>query len=347
MKQFASIPYEERAEVLASTLIKKVEAVKAVSGKCRIFVHGNMDGDCIGSGSGMCCLIRMLGLEDTYVVIDEDLPDDMDYMGVQQLLVRDEGITLSSDDLAVAVDCSEGSRMAGVGDIFDAAPNKIIVDHHKSVLLQGEGIWVEPDASSASELCWYVYCAASKSASYREDTELVSVMAMAFLTGIVTDTGRFTYKNTCPETLKAAGNLMALGGDISLICYNQFDRKKKESFLVSAAAQSMAKFYCDGKLAVCVVTGDVFEKFNAPRDGIAEVVSKLRDVEGVEAAFVLRQLENGGIRVNIRSRDYFDCSVYAASFGGGGHMRASGFTVTDMEIHALADRIVEQVTELL
>ena len=42
---------------------------------------------------------------------------------------------------------------------------------------------------------------------------------------------------------------------------------------------------------------------------------------------MLRERQDGGIRVNVRTSGVFDASAFARSFGGGGHARASGFTI--------------------
>jgi phosphoesterase RecJ-like protein len=176
---------------------------------------------------------------------------------------------------------------------------------------------------------------------------ITSNAAKAVLAGIVTDTGRFTFKNTRPETLESAGLLIELGGDISEVCYNLFDRKTKQKFRLSAKARSEVQFYFDDKFAMTVVPYSQFVEYNAGPDGVDDVVSAMRDIDGVELAIVLRELENGEIRGNIRSQDYFDCSKFAETYGGGGHMRAAGFTAKNIDIYKLAEDIVNKVQDAL
>jgi phosphoesterase RecJ-like protein len=73
----------------------------------------------------------------------------------------------------------------------------------------------------------------------------------------------------------------------------------------------------------------------------------MRDIDGVELAIVLRELENGEIRGNIRSQEYFDCSKFAEGFGGGGHVRAAGFTVKNGNIYEIAGEIVKRVRDII
>ena len=103
----------------------------------------------------------------------------------------------------------------------------------------------------------------------------------------------------------------------------------------------------DGKFALTVVPYEQFVEYGAGPDGVDDVVSALRDIDGVELAIVLRELENGDVRGNIRSQDYFDCSKLAESLGGGGHLRAAGFTVSGRDINEFADEIIKKVREAL
>ena len=56
---------------------------------------------------------------------------------------------------------------------------------------------------------------------------------------------------------------------------------------------------------------------------------------------------NGSIRGNLRSKSYFDCSQLAAQFGGGGHAKASGFTVTGIGLTELADEVLEAALKMI
>ena len=96
-------------------------------------------------------------------------------------------------------------------------------------------------------------------------------------------------------------------------------------------------FACVGRTVVFVFVDD----------GVDDVVSAMRDIDGVELAIVLRELESGEIRGNIRSQDYFDCSKFAEIYGGGGHLRAAGFTAKNIEIYKLAEEIVSKVQDAL
>ena len=351
--------YLADSERIAGHLIEMADALKKEDGVCLIFLHKSVDGDCVGSACGLCEALRRIGVE-AYVAMPEELPENMNFLGVSGLLFdvsadtdvanafRESGMVFDRKfTRAIAVDISESDRMGACGEYFDKCPNKIIIDHHASVSQRADNMWIDPDASSACELVYYVICSTAKLLGKPVSALADQLCAGCLIAGMVTDTGRFTYKNTRPETLVSAGELMALGGDISAVCYNLFDVKKQSKFRLSAAARSKAEFLCNGQFALSVVPYSMFREYGADADGVDDVVSALRDVDSVEVAIVLRELENGEIRGNVRSNDTFNSAAFAGLYGGGGHLRAAGFTVRDRKIDALADEIRERVEKLL
>lgn len=338
--------YQSNSHRMAKQIIAAVNRVKSVGGRIFVFPHKSVDGDCIGSSTTIVTILRKLGAE-AYIAMPETLPANMAFLEIEDLIKYPaEDANEWHCDIAFAVDCSEGHRMGKTGELFEATEDKLIIDHHE-LDITGDNIWIVPSASSASELCFYVAQALAEETGKDVSFYIDRVAARACLSGLVTDTGRFTYSNTKPETLVAAGELMELGGDISTTCYELFDKKTVTEFKISNQAYLDSEFVVDGKMAITTVDKATFEKFNAAADDISEVVSKLRDVAGVEFACVLRELDDGGIRANLRSKAYFDCCEFARSFGGGGHIRAAGFTVEGYSLSDLKNEIVRKATALL
>lgn len=347
--------YKEGSARSAKNILSVIEKAKANDEIVLVFPHRSVDGDCIGSSSGVVSIIRALGVE-AYVAIPEELPENMSFLGIADMLFRPDGDSDAAKEFkaertiggkkvgaVIATDISESSRMGISGEIFDSVETKIIIDHHASVTYRSDNMWIDPEASSASEMVFYVSEMVAEFTGKVLKDILYPNAARAVLAGIVTDTGRFTFKNTRPETLETAGALIDLGGDISDVCYNLFDRKTKQKFLLSAKARSEVQFFCDDRFALTVVPYSQFVEYNASPDGVDDVVSAMRDIDGVELAIVLRQLASGEIRGNVRSQEYFDCSKFAECFGGGGHVRAAGFTVKNGDIYAIAEEIIKKV----
>lgn len=334
-----------KKEVTARVLLDKLQKA---TGKTYIFIHKSMDGDCIGASCGLCEVIRNLGF-DASVAISEPIQDKMAFLNIEnyvEAFMDEEKIANAKTDLVIAVDCNEAHRMGDAGAVFEKSENRVIVDHHITDMEDKDEYFIVPEASSASELAFYLSEELVKLTNRKADEIITKFASQLFLTGIITDTGRFSYTNTRPETLVAASRLMSNGADITSVMYYFFDWKSKEEFLVSSAASSTARFDLDGKIASVAVKNELFEKYNASVDQIGEVVSKLRDVDGVVVAFVLRELGNNKVRVNIRSQEPFDCASFAAMYNGGGHLRAAGCTI-EGDIDVIREEIVGKAIEFL
>ena len=329
--------------VIAKEFIKRLDAC---NGPVYIFGHKNVDGDCIGASCGLCEVLRNLGYE-SKVLIGEDLPEYMDYLSVSDYLIRVNEGDNYTPSLAIATDCAEGHRMGITGKFFEECDNKLVVDHHASVTIDADNYWIVPDASSASELTYYLSQELCRLKGRDEKEVITKNAAILFLTGIVTDTGRFAYTNTNPETLEVSGELTRLGATISPIMFNCFDRKSQGKLKITSLACLKAQYAYDGKIATSIVTDEMYEECGAGLNDISEVVSRLRDVEGVVVAIVLRQADNGQVRVNVRSHAPFDSSKFAEEFGGGGHVRAAGCTVNGKDIFELREEMVKRAIELL
>ena len=65
------------------------------------------------------------------------------------------------------------------------------------------------------------------------------------------------------------------------------------------------------------------------------------------AAFVIRENEDGVLRVNLRTKEGFDAAEFAQIMGGGGHRRAAGFSEKNMDIDAFAEKVVSEAAAYL
>jgi len=344
--------YEEGAYRTAGNILDLAQRMKDTDGAVLVFIHKSVDGDCVGSGCATAQILRRLGVT-AFVAMPEALPFSMGFLDVDDILYYPDGTETEvyldgkKYSAAISVDCTEGNRMGCCGALYEMFPDSITMDHHEITRLATDLKWIMPQSSSACEMVYHMGVAVAEMLKLPVEEIIDRRAARCIMAGVVTDTGRFTYSNTKPETLAVAGEVMKLGGDISEVCYNLFDRKKVPEFYLSNSACVNAKLYFGGKMAMSVVTRDMFLKFDAADDDIADVVSRLRDINGVELAVVLRETEDGKIRGNLRSKSSFDCSSFAEEFSGGGHKRAAGFTVENGNINDIAGQILDRVETLL
>jgi phosphoesterase RecJ-like protein len=79
-------------------------------------------------------------------------------------------------------------------------------------------------------------------------------------------------------------------------------------------------------------------------DGLVNMVRKLKTVE---VAVMLREEENGDIKISLRSKNYVDVSKIAIKYGGGGHIRASGATIKNKTFKEIKEMLINDIKEQL
>ena len=83
----------------------------------------------------------------------------------------------------------------------------------------------------------------------------------------------------------------------------------------------------DGKCIVATITKRMMEFYGASLEDVEGIIEQLRITKGVEVAILLYETEKQEYKVSLRSNKYIDVSKIAKYFGGGGHIKAAGFTM--------------------
>ena len=91
---------------------------------------------------------------------------------------------------------------------------------------------------------------------------------------------------------------------------------------------------------------DDFDEFDASKEDTDGIIDKLRVTEGVEVAILGYQTEENMYKFSLRSISVVDVSAIAVHFGGGGHVRASGFSLEGSYEDSLV-KILEMINKQL
>ncbi len=224
-------------------------------------------------------------------------------------------------DCLVALDCSDLARCGQVARINTENKLVINIDHHISNGKFGDINWVEPRASSCSEMVYKLY----KAMGVAFDREA----ALLLYTGILTDTGSFRYSNTTTFTHQAAAELLKYKLDVVQIYKRMYENvpfaDMELLFRILPGMRSSAQ----EKVIWFQISKDIIRNKKLSFDLSEHVLSFGRAVKGVEVVVLFK--ENLGvkneIRVNLRSQGKVDVNKIAQAFGGGGHKTASGITI--------------------
>jgi phosphoesterase RecJ-like protein len=282
----------------------------------RIFPHENMDGDTFGSAVALCLALRERG-RDCSVIINEKIPDNIAFIeyGCARFVtdVPQEGY-----DLAVLMDVGETSRISGREELFANARATMCIDHHVSSRPIYDYNSIDTSASATAEIIYDALRAMDAPVDVRAAT--------ALYVGIITDTGRFQYSNTTPRALRIAAELLELGVKPNEVSTEVYQNVRPEKLMLENAVLSTMELVADGKGVVAYMTWKMLGDSGAMEEETEGIAEKLRGLRGVEVSVFVRETEDGRTKGSMRSKRYYDIAELASRFGGGGHVRAAGFT---------------------
>lgn len=187
-------------------------------------------------------------------------------------------------------------------------------------------------AGSASSTCEVLY-------GLLDQDKIGKAVAECLYTGIVHDTGVFKYSNTSRRTMEIAGYLMDQGIDFPKIIDGSLYQKSYGQTRVHGQAMLDSVLFEDGRCIYTVVTQEELKKNGCTVKSTDGIVDLLRSVTGVECAILLYETGNPSeYKVSLRTNTELDLSRIALAFGGGGHKKAAGCTMT-----GTVEEIIRQV----
>jgi phosphoesterase RecJ-like protein len=298
--------------------------------------HVNPDGDAVGSLLGLGLALKSEGLNIT-MFLDDSIPHFLRFLPGSDLLVQHlNGV--GSFDVGVVLDCGSLDRVGKQASRIGGLRTVVNIDHHESNQRFGDLSLVRPESSSTAEIIYQVFQEMDHSISRDE--------AINLYTGILTDTGSFCYGNINQGALMVAAELVGAGVDplsVASSVYGQYHLGRLH--LLQRALSSM-ELFLDGRISMITLTlKDMAVTGTLPEDARG-FVDFARNMPGVEVGVLLRELDEGGTEVSLRSKGKFNIAQFAAKMGGGGHRNAAGFTST-MNTAIVKMRLVEGLQSLL
>lgn len=296
--------------------------------KIIIHRHQRPDPDAFGSQVGLAEIIKSsFPYKDVYVV-GKDFPS-LDWIGkMDELKTAD-----FNDALVIVVDTANAPRIDDRR--FNNGDKLIKIDHHPNDEPFGDIMWVQPEASSCSEMIYAFY------QHFAKELKLPKKAANALYAGIVGDTGRFLYPATTARTMLVAGALIANGADAAAI-------SQRENQITVPLARLSAYVYdnltiSESGAAYVVLSSEVLKRYGLTEAGTSAVVPLPGRIDEVSAWAIFVEQEDGHYRVRLRSKGPA-INELAKQHRGGGHALASGAKAADLdEINQIVEEL-EKIT---
>jgi bifunctional oligoribonuclease and PAP phosphatase NrnA len=303
--------------------------------------HEGPDGDALGSLLGMHHLLRQLGKDSVMFLAAKEFPLPIEYRFLPLEEVFHEPPADMADRVVVFLDCGNIDRMPV--DFLQRDEHRVInIDHHHDNTRFGDVNLVDGDASCTAEI---VYELAGLLGA-----RITPEIAAALYVGVVTDTGKFMYENTDARTHRVAAALIEAGVDVDDIYRRLYEHVPLEKLRLIARAIEKIERHCDNRLVTTNITAEDYRETGSDEAMTEGIIDLLRSVEGARVAAVIRDLGSRGRaarKVSLRSSGGdVDVSAIARQGGGGGHVRAAGFS-TDLDLEQVIEMICSEVVAQL
>lgn len=283
--------------------------------------HEHPDGDALGSALALAAFLRNAG-RDAIAAGIEPLPDTLGFLAESAggLLVSAADFRSRPGDLVCFLDCNGIHRVpAPLRPALAGISSFACIDHHLSDAYPSPAVYAIPDASSTSELVWNVAQAAG--------WPLTQPIADALWTGIVTDTGRFSYPCSRPSTLRCAAALLEAGARAPLVADECFHLVTLRRLRLQRRLLDSLELHAGGRVAFAMLSPADYAAEGATTADSETFVNIPRFLRGVEAAVFLYSATPGLVNLSMRTVAPLDAAAFCARFGGGGHARAAGATI--------------------
>ena len=303
------------------------------------------------------------------VIVPNAFPDFLGWLpGADQVKIYEKEAEacnrlIAEADLFLCTDFNDPKRIGPMGEkmLANSAP-KVLIDHHlmdrcadraqtanADRPASPDGLWAEihshPEASSACEIVYKLIAAKAadrcaerpsqsdcKTANAERPLALKAEIATCIYTGLMTDTGNFSFNSTNAELYDIIASLLRAGvqkDEIYNAVFNQFSSDRMR--LTGYALYRKMRIYPEYHLALITLTADELDQFHYRNGDCEGIVNMPLQIADVYYSVMMREerakpgTPKSRIRISLRSQGDRPVNIWAQEvFHGGGHMNASG-----------------------
>ena len=303
--------------------------------------HEAPDGDALGCVSAFLQMAELLGVDcRAYVPGTSTFPDEYLFLPKLDGVLRGNPPEVDPGTTVYMLDCASLMRSNG-HQMAEGAP-RVNIDHHQDNPAYGELNLLDPGAPSTTAILYEVF----KAGEFAVDVDV----ATALYVGLVTDTGRFQYSNTTASAHLMAAELQGIGLDVNAVYREVYESTPLPKLMLLQKALCHLETRLGGALALSWLGPSDFADANAHEGHAEGIIDILRTIQGVRVAALIKERsssEHADCKVSLRSTDgSVNVAAMANKRGGGGHVRAAGFSC-DAGIASIMDWVENEVRATL
>ena len=227
-----------------------------------IVSHVSHDGDALGSSLGLANFLESQDKNVT-VIMPNAFPDFLKWLpGSKDILLYDKYKDYADELIANAdvICCLDFNALKRIDNMAAAveksASRKVLIDHHLHPEDFCRVIISHPEISSTSELVFRLICRLG----YFSDISYEC--AQCIYTGMMTDTGGFTYNSNSSEIYYIISELLSKGIDKDDIYRRVFNTYSESRLRLMGHVLTTMKVYSEHHTALITLTKDEQNKFH-------------------------------------------------------------------------------------
>jgi phosphoesterase RecJ-like protein len=314
---------------LIDRILERLRAAHAI----QVAGHIRPDGDCIGSMLAFHHLLDRLGLP--HALAAEKMPAN-GYHSLKDFdRIEASPSQALNPDLTVYLDCATLDR--GLSNWTPSTPI-INIDHHGGNTRFGQINWVDDACAATGQMVFYLI--------RRAGVPLSREMAESLLVALTTDTGSFRFSNTGAEEHRIAAELIEAGASPERVSRIAYGSNAMETMRLTGYVLTNMRAQCDGRLIWSEIRRETYRQFGGEEKAAENLADMLRNVRGAKLSLLFHELEDGAMRLNLRSNGEVNVAALAARWGGGGHPCASGLHIAQADYESLRDQILQAAREM-
>ncbi|MBI3115276.1 MAG: bifunctional oligoribonuclease/PAP phosphatase NrnA [Candidatus Kerfeldbacteria bacterium] len=305
--------------------IDKLREQFRTANRILLAVHERPDGDALGSMLGLADSLRREGKTVTTYAADAPAASFAFLPGIADV-VQEVSRPFADLDLVVLLDCGDVKRThVPFREVRDRRPVVANIDHHptRTNVDGADVVDVNVVDTQASSTCELIY-------DYLQGVgaDISKEAATCLLTGISTDTGNFQNLATTHTCMVAASKLLLLGANLGKIVEATYRNKSVDALKLWGRVLARLKYDRAKGIVTTAIRQRDYQELEVDPDAAEGVANFLNSLQEAKVILVLKEEADGTIRGSYRTtHSDVDVSQLAEKFGGGGHVKAAGFSV--------------------
>ncbi len=313
-------------EIITNKIAGRIRAELNDKNDIVIFTHRNPDGDALGAALGLYHFLSSFN-KNVKVITPNAYPEFLHWLpGDSEIIQFNKEKSLSRNLIASAeiifhLDFNALNRIRELEDMVlnNQKSVKVLIDHHPDPEHFADIEISETRVSSTAELVYYLIYALNPESFKDKD------ICECLFTGIMTDTGCFSFNSSLPSTWEVVANLLRSGIDkdrIFDLVYNNFSASRMK--LLGYSLDQKMTVLREFQTAYISLSREEMQKYNFKTGDSEGFVNYPLSIKGIKFSVLFLEKEKY-VKISFRSRGEFPVNEFAQKyFNGGGHRNAAG-----------------------